>query len=524
MNQLDQIWQPYRVKVLMFFLFWVLFRSYYFFEYNQPDRHLQSIITHNLLEGRGLSLAQADPTDLAKPIFHSFAGWPPGYNLVQLPVYQLTNDYFASMNLVHLLGIILLFGALHLLLFNRVSALTYVLFFASLGISFAPIEYAGTTGLWAAAGLFFSIHHLLVFEQTQRTLNILWAVVGLAFACLFRYAYYPFYLLLPAAVFFWGRNKSSQFKISLLLGGISLLGLILFQQYQSSGQSWFDSRPFYPDDRLIYWSHLTRTDVFPLKAFTYLDPGKLAQILQLPFIWVNIILWTVASGIIIVMILYGKQQGKYRQAFYGLLLLTAFINVGPLVAMSLSIPAEVAGENGRWTYLQESRYFLPVMIIIQIWIWEMAVKWRVKSWQNKMLRILLTLFLLYGAIHTSSRLFEYFGQGEKRKAIGSMTEQQLNRVHSAAKRLKNEGKKLVYIYGNRDSWFATRMAVECAGAWSLPLDQWNGRTDGISDEIVLWLDLSREEAKRFPDRYDRFPLQGFRLEGGLIFEGIFSPE
>ena len=518
------IWQSYRIPVLLLSLLWVLFRSYYFFEYDQPDRHLQSSITYHLSEGNGLSVIHPDPTDLSHFFIQSFAGWPPGYNLVQLPINLLVDDYFLSMKLIHLLGIMLLYAALHLLLFYRISPLVYTGFFSGLAISFAPVQYVGSTGLWSAAGLFFAVHQLLLFTQTQHKNHILLAVTGLTFACLFRYAYYPYYLILPMAIFFFSGKRSEPLKFTLLTGGLSLFALIAFQQYQSWGQSWFDSRPFYPDDQWIYWTHLTKMDIFPVKAFCYVEPSRLALMLSLPKVLVITVFGIVA---ILMLVFIGNlmmKSQKFKEPFYGLLLMIVLLNLAPLIIMSLTVPSEVVGENGRWTYVQESRYFLPVMLIIQIWFWEMVVKWKEGVWYNKVPGYLIIAFLLYGGGHTALRFYEYFGRGEKRRATGSFTEVQLKQIHRKARQLTSGGKKLIYIYGGRDPYLATNMAVVCGGGRALPLDQWNKETYGTSEEIIIWLDVSKSEARRIPKLEEIHPNLLFKFPNGAIYEGSLVPE
>ena len=394
-------------------------RSYVFYSHTNADRLVQVEVARHLAAGRGWVRAVPAPDDLAAVTYRPEAGWPPGYALLVWPLHALSGDWFTAVAGGDALGLVLLFAGLWRLLRQlpgwrgaELAALA-----AAWGLGWAPWAYLGSTGLWAGAAL---LHALAALGRPRWLEAGLW----LSLAILMRYAAYPLALLLPLAAGLaprprpWGRAG--------LATALAVGPTLAFQLLMPVAGSLYEN-PRLETARTWFPEHLLRMDVFPVKALVYLHPPKLAAALGLPEGLVTLALWGLAAGVLV------SAAWAWRRLPRGLAwtwAATAALTIGPLVVLSLRVPPEVWGPAARWTYVMESRYYLPVMLLLPVLLVQAAG--RAPGRRGWLARACLLLLLGGSLLHAGGRWYGRLAQPVARPAeSGAFTAWQRGLVAAA---------------------------------------------------------------------------------------------
>lgn len=450
-----------------------LIRTDTFFEYTNSDRNHQIQATANAQAGHGYSSAFAGEADLSRFEYERLSNWPLGYNLMIVPFYALTGDWFVSIESCHYLGIIALFLLMYAIwraLSNRISSRAAYLFLGFWAVSFAPFQYPGTTDLWAGLFVLFAGYCLLRGYEGGWNWMVA-AVLALGAAMSMRYASYPFAVVPVIWLALTGRKKQAAW--SLVLMALVMIPLIYLQIYQSGGARY---TTFSPGNAAPYWEHLLQFDLIPLKAYCYVSISKLADMLRLPVLG----LWSlllVPSLAIVAMVaarwirealrLFQPVGGDILSRWALFSLLVTGINVALLSYLSLRYQAEVY-EHLNWTYVSESRYYLPVFILLQLWIPILVTDRETPLWVRRSLGFFLAGCVLFVLVHTGSRLYEY-GSGSRRAAAGDTYERTSRAIHATATALAAQPDPIVYIYGANLLTDKMKLVAGWSGAASIPL-------------------------------------------------------
>ncbi len=474
-----------------------LWRTDTFFEYTNSDRNRQVQGTFNALNGKGLTQVHAHPEDLSQSRYTPLWHWPPAYNVVIAPLYFLTGDWFTSIEVFHLAGIFALFVLMFAVLAAlkaHISPWVHLFFFGYWAISFAPFQYLGTTDLWAGISLLLAAYALLKSEARHFS----WVLISLGalwLAMSFRYAYYP-YAVLPGMYLWLAGNRKWAGISSVILAGL-MIPLLMFQMYQADGLAY---ETFRDGTGAPHWEHLLQFDLFPIKAYCYVSFSKLAGMAGMKS---EGLLWGIflVPSLIVVSIIGGDwvtsawkwtkgQAADSLTTWTWLSLVLSGINVCFLIYLSLRYAAEYWG-GVSWTYVEESRYYIPIYLLLHIGIPVLIGKKDMVGAKRLALQLFLVCCVLFSLVHSASRLYEYQVIGDNRSASGSDYELTMRSVYKEVKKREGLPNHVVYIYGN-NPFSDIYIVAGWGGAGIRTLDQFleNPQT---SEAITLLMYLTDKE-------------------------------
>lgn len=326
------------------------------------DKARQLVIAQNFNAGEGFTLCTADPGDLGVTNCQRIPYWPVGYPFLMAGLGVLFGDYILSSIVLDLLGVLILFKAF--CTFFRVLELggkPFALFLIFSAFTFAPYFYLGSTDFVSAALYLLALSMALDRLSTTRCVLMGTAVFVAAFM---RYAYYPFTVIIPFFLFVTGKKREA--LVTFLSTIVPLAALLAFY-YQYFGSSLYVKGvdAFFP-------GHLLHMDPFPLKSFFLLELVEKNLPASMVFL-LRPAAWTV-SLILLGMLALHYFRGGHRK-FLSLVFMTVGLNVAMLSYYSLKNPPQ-SGWIDWWTYVQETRYYAPAMLLIQVALFAAAFKHR----------------------------------------------------------------------------------------------------------------------------------------------------
>ena len=345
------------------------------------DKARQLLIARSVSEGQGFCLRTADSIDPAKDRYTPNFWWPAGYPCLVAALRPLAggNELRAAL-LLDLAGAAVLLAGLALL-FRTLAPppFPWIAFAFFTGLTFTPYYYAGSTDLLAAAFYLLALALALAGTTRQKppSLGCFLLVGVLSYApALFRYAYYPMTAIPPLFLVYHGLRGRDKAWIrggilAAVTAGLLLAGQTLFNLSQFGAA--LPSRPgrgFYPEN-------LLHMDPFPARSLFFTDViDKNAGVFMpqaVPWLHVFWLLLSLAMLVSAARHLFlhlaearkGMARSRRNLSFHGLLASTLVLNVGLLVWFSLKRPAE-GGWTAYWTFVQETRYYLPSMLLLQV--------------------------------------------------------------------------------------------------------------------------------------------------------------
>ncbi|SHI37714.1 hypothetical protein SAMN02745146_0696 [Hymenobacter daecheongensis DSM 21074] len=362
------------------------------------DMQTQTESAVNLLRGHGVSLARANWQDLSVPIFEPLNLWPPGYAWLMAALLRwVSPEFLVATQATHWAGLLgLLLAWWYLLKPLRRDLVPYApaLIFLFWGLSNAPFHLLFGTDLLALAcytGGLAVLFGLLTRPAGRRRkwpgFGGALLMSGLGFgACLLRFAYYPLALALPLALLLFGwrwRPRLVRPALAALLLLAGLIGGLLLYQARVAGDAYYLTK-FYTQLRTepasaavlgLYWHHLLQFDPILYHSFfsNELDFSRLTH-----GAWLRAGAVLTVSALVALLLGLGlrrewraaHRRGRWwptrRVVFHLLAGGAALLCAGLLAAMSVRYPAALVGwfAGGRWTYVADTRYFLPVFLSI----------------------------------------------------------------------------------------------------------------------------------------------------------------
>jgi hypothetical protein len=434
-----------------------LWRTDHYFTWSGSDRNQQLVGSLQILRGEYFSVPVASPGDLSQVESAILQGWPAGFRTLVMGLYHLTGDWFMSSRLFNAIGLLFLFLSVHLLLRALRAYLNpwlYPAFFAFWMFTFTPFHYTIGVEEWALACFVMACGALVKGSQQQETgsgnsfvsLGLILFFVGLG--TWFRYLYFPLFLMGVSYVALNHLSQKAKARKSLLqlllIGGWGLLVLWALKPSYTLGGHWWDTflvETWYPE-------HLLKMDAFPLKAWAYFGiegilnkwpalPDWVGQGLKIPFLVASLaVLWSLYRG-------FGKDQSLPWRQFQVAVLVAGLGTVGLLVFQSLARAPEWHNGTYHWTYVQETRYYAPLLLAIQVLGLARAFGSALPLWEKWAWRILLLGAFVYAGMHSTYRLWE----GSNRETRWAETEVWLRESFATVREKSQAGEKVVWIYG-----------------------------------------------------------------------------
>ncbi|MEL6852608.1 MAG: hypothetical protein AAFP92_29135, partial [Bacteroidota bacterium] len=445
--------------------FLLLFRAYTFFEFTNSDRNLQVWQAIHWLNGNGLSQSMVDEENLQEVHYFEHPTWPPAYPILVAAGLKLGIGVFPLILGLHFLFLLALWVLLWFWARSWLPDLLAGGLMVYWALSFAPLHYVGSTGLAALAFLLGAMYSLFQWSKTLHWKPFVLATTLLVFAIYLRLAYIPFLLLPALALLFQPPKKPLRWWAGLLgLGLVLFLPLLFWYLGTEVRPEAIRSFSSLDEGAGPYWHHLLRMDAFALKSYWFIYGPKLAALLQIPVSWIQ---W-VLGGINLALIgLAGWAMLKrVRKDFTSQLAVSVVgLNLGFLLLLSLLVPFQDWGKGITWTFVEESRYYIPSMLIMQVclvhyfWVQKLSPRW-----QN-LGRIGLLSLGLIGLFHSGYRWHAQLVLQEKGLATGSTFDQDLRSIYAFVKNTRVPDSQARWIYAkDQYTYHAQQVVAGWAGA------------------------------------------------------------
>jgi hypothetical protein len=346
----------------------LIFLDYHSFRINW-DLAIQLNTLVNLSKGHGISLNTI--SDSGRIMYEKCSLWPAGFSIVTYPIFKLLNNSIWSALAVkaisYLFFIIFIDKYLDLL---RVSAINkkIIASYFILGIlpliSFYPSDVLATvTCLWG-------FYYHLRFQETKVFINQFKSLILLSLSYFIKYSFFPFmfYPILSFVVKEWG-SIFKKWRIAIQTLGLTfslftfiyIFNLILVGKLNSEIQyDAFSGKPHWNqlthfDGFLMSLGHYKRFFINHLLGFGFpIQFGKLSAIITLgiyvSFAYVSLKWRNKVQRSII--------NESIKISLFAGLLISVFLSL-----LSLNIPGQTWWTTPYWTYVEETRYFGPVIFI-----------------------------------------------------------------------------------------------------------------------------------------------------------------
>lgn len=350
-------------------LAWQLQHRYHFRKF-AIDTEILMIVAANLQRGEGLLIHEYNPQDASHPISANQTAFMPGYAYLLTAVYPLAMDWMRAAWWIEI-GAIVGYWLLVVIWWQRLAGRTDPrsrnLFLLFLAFALPPLHYLPIGDLLCLLGFLTGTLGLLgISSDSLSWQGIAIAALGLGFAFWVRYAYLPFLALVSLmALYQYAQHRNRLNLIKLFVAAVLTLliaGILIGRQgfsgtnLEASGPNWFPA-------------HLSWLEPFPFKAFFYYGlPHELALDGLIPGLRSGLkgMAFLVSAGLLGLMWRY--TQGAYRFLIFA----TMGLNLALLGFFSLTVPPEDWTVIGFWTYLMETRYYMPGMWWVMLTTFSLA--------------------------------------------------------------------------------------------------------------------------------------------------------
>jgi len=340
------------------------------------DKRYQMTAAGNFAAGNGISHCITSAEDIATVSCEEMTWWSAGYPILVGMLYKITDDLIMADFILILFGSLLfLFASFRFFsLWSDDSAehWAFGLFLIFAGFSFTPFNYFSTNDLLSTSFLILAINEAS-FGLRERK-GSLFVIAGFAlFAALFfKFSFYPFLGVVPAGLIFLALIRRD-FEPIRFLGYFAIPVLFCFLALLAA----FPNHVLPPSGEWTtgwYWNNLKSQDPFGAKALFFIDflPRRLDS--ASPFGTVMLVCIHAFSIGIIGSVVYlscrylkvnvGAKENDGRTLSIVLGVLTFGTVVVYLVWLSLRLPTFEHPTYGPWTFVQETRYYGPAMVLL----------------------------------------------------------------------------------------------------------------------------------------------------------------
>ena len=413
------------IVIFLAFLFLALRieHSTLFYELGR-DKRYQMTAAANLVAGKGISHCKTFPDDIAKVSCEELTWWSAGYPVVIAGLYKLTDDLITSDFILIVFGLVLFlfasFRFFSLWFENPFENWSFGAFLLFAGLSFTPFNYFSTNDLVSTSFLLVVLSEASIGFRDRR--NAAFVIAGSAAfaAAFFKFSFYPFLAVVPAALFLLSILRRElaptryiiYFLLPISIGFLALLAFFPNHVTPPSGewtQGW-------------NWYNLGSQDPFAAKALFFidfllrrLDPGTTNGFTLLGLIQAFSILLVGSAACIAGRYVYlnldsEREGGRTLSALIGII--TVATVVVYLMWLSVRVATFYHPIYQAWTFVQETRYYGPAMVLI---LFTLFIFPNFIRTERRMLRLasigLVLAMTLYAVAYWGFKNFDYFYNG-----------------------------------------------------------------------------------------------------------------
>ncbi len=344
------------------------------------DKVGQLVGAQNFLAGNGITVNQLTFDNLITETYTPLIGWPPGYSLAIAPLLWIFNgDYYNAALFFDMLCVFPFFLFLvRLLDFLAIEKWLKNLFILFAGFFLYPGGSSTSTDFPGLICTLAGFYYLLQFMNGVGEKNrlLVWASLSFFLASLFRYNYIPVTFCACILLFMAGyvnRNKAwtrGGWKMALIIGPL-LLSILAFQHFYTGAATYINTRAtgFYPENLL---------KTYPLAFSSLMETQAPLSLISKYTGHYNLygnILFYFSHAISIALFLYGlfymirqkKLVLKNKEDYFLYMGMGISISIGGLLVY-LSLRNSAYFTSFRWTYVQELRYYIFILVFIQFCI------------------------------------------------------------------------------------------------------------------------------------------------------------
>lgn len=378
------------------------------------DKGYQLLAAKNLLGGQGLTINQISFDLLSVDNYAPLIGWPPGYSLLIAPFILLFQDDYILAALVFDILCVFPFFYYLIKLLNILLLEKWLknLFILMAGFFIYPSHSNTSTDLPSFICMMAGFYYLLSFMQSDKKSRNKIILIGISFfgAGLLRYGYIPVVVCCPILLGFLGYfNKNKRWLtgsfILFIIVGVLISFILLFQSLYTGSATYVNTREagFFPENLLSMYPVVPSSiiDIQPmLTGFTNLTGSNYVRNAQaygvLGYILFFLLLTTGAYYLIRKKLIVKSIADSFFFIGTGISLLI----ISLLIYLSLRNSAFQSLIFSPWTYMQEFRYFVFVVLVIQLTIFVFLFN-RYKDLSNfwKKIAIISAILFLTGIIH-----------------------------------------------------------------------------------------------------------------------------
>ncbi len=472
-----------------------LWQTDHYFTYSGPDRNLQMLASKAYLESDAYCIPQLTQEGYE---CKALSGWPPAFSILISGFYQLTHDWFLAARWFNGIGVLLVFIAMHFLLLKLdqwLSPWVYPLLFVFWGISFTPFYYTFGIEEWALASFLLASIASIALWQSKEWHWGWWLMLALSIAAGFamRYAYAPFGVLLLMPIVM-GRLKERPWRFQAALSALGLMTIAIGSFFvlsptTSDGASWHELI----QTKELYLDNILHFDAFPLKAWAFFSLEGLSNkwALESPtLLWcLKVLLLFLSLGLMSMLwklfrssatrTAFAYIQTSWWASIFGMIFF--------LTVLSVVVPPEWHDDQWFWTWVKETRYYAPLLVIIQLLTLQFATERSAQQSPPRpipqmIMKAFLVLVFLYAGTHTAYRLF---GDGIRgtRWAEG---EQKILQTYEELVSLSKAGKTVYWREGKLIAEQDMASIAGLAGAIIIPFGESDFELPSENDHLIIF--------------------------------------
>ncbi len=388
------------------------------------DKCFQIQAAKNLVAGHGISIHEVFADDLAKAYYTPLIKWPPGYSILEVPLYGLfNNDYFWGNIWLDVIAAAV-FVLLARKIIRQLDVPLWLVNIYTFMVGFFLYDFIKFDSSDLVSLVFFLAAVLFTLQFFRSRHKLCYSVLVTFFlfsCCLLRYMYIPVAFIIPFYFVFKGYRdadkKLLRYGAGIILSLALLTGIFLFIQHMQSGAVLYvnpSATGFYPDNLLRTYPFLFFTvlnlelPVTQVHRFTGIDYtiiGNAIMLIHLCILLPSLYFFTRQ--------IFYKQQGEGTAQYFRfaqIAFLSSLAVLGVLWLLSvLYAPFLTHSQTGYylWTYVLEARYYAAPVFLFQLLFLLMLYRYRIKKRVRALFVVTLSVCMfssLHGAFFTIKSL------------------------------------------------------------------------------------------------------------------------